>query len=177
LPTGNLRESRRGAKRAHAIVVTKCPKNLSKEKQHDIKRKLKASSDQQVFFSTIDYHGKTGGKQQISLDTLNEYEIVLVTGIANPKPLLEFLNDKQYKIHHLNFPDHHNISSQEIKKIQAKFDGIPSSKKLLLTTEKDYMRLSDEISDLSYIEIESKFIAGKEAFDQILVEVANTKKV
>ena len=177
LPTGNLRESNRGAKRAHAIVVTKCPKNISEEKQNEIKRKLKANPDQKVFFSAIDYHNKTGGKQQISLDTLNEYEIVLVTGIANPKPLLEFLNDKQCKVDHVNFPDHHNFTSQETKEIQAKFDEVPSSKKLLLTTEKDYMRLSDKISELSYIEIESKFITGKEAFDKILVEVANTKKV
>lgn len=177
LPTGNLRESRRGAKRANVVVVTKCPNNLSQEEQNEIKRKLKTNLDQQVFFSAIDYHNETGGKQQISLDTLNEYEIVLVTGIANPKPLLEFLNDRQCNVDHLNFPDHHNFTSQEIEKIQAKFDGVSSSKKLLLTTEKDYMRLSDKISDLSYIEIESKFITSKEVFDEILVEVVNVKKV
>ena len=46
-------------------------------------------------------------------------KLLLVTGIANPKPLLEFLNDKQCKVHHVNFPDHHNFTSQETAKIQA----------------------------------------------------------
>jgi tetraacyldisaccharide 4'-kinase len=171
LPTGNLRESRIGARRANVIVVTKCPNNLSETKQAEIKNKLKVHFYQQVFFSTIDYHAKTGGKQQISLEELSDYEIVLVTGIANPTPLLEFLSSKKCKVHHLSFSDHHNFSAQEIANIQTKFDTLTSDKKILLTTEKDYMRLSDKIADLSYIEIETKFLENQEDFDNKLISI------
>jgi len=171
LPTGNLRESRSGARRANVIVVTKCPKNLSEKKQTEIKNQLKVHSDQQVFFSTIDYHAKTGGKQQISLEKLSDYEVVLVTGIANPTPLLEFLSSKKCKVHHLSFSDHHNFSAQEIANIQTKIDTLTSDKKILLTTEKDYMRLSDKIADLSYIEIETKFLENQEDFDNKLISI------
>lgn len=176
LPTGNLRESRRGARRANVIVVTKCPDNLSDVAQNEIKKKLKANANQTVFFSTIDYQNETKGTRKVSLDDLNAYEILLVTGIANPKPLLEFLERKECKINHLDFPDHHNFTSHEIEKIQTTFDKVVSEKKIILTTEKDYMRLSDKISDLSYIEITSKFLKEKDRFDTIIKELLTTKK-
>ena len=164
LPTGHLRESRCGAKRANSIVVTKCPQNLSKEKQNELREKLIVRSNQQVFFSTINYHPKTLGSLQISIDVLHEYEIVLVTGIANPTPLLEFLKDRYCKIHHIAFSDHHHFTSQDIDKIIIKFKEITSDKKIVLTTEKDYMRLVDQISELSYLEIATEFLEGKERF-------------
>jgi tetraacyldisaccharide 4'-kinase len=169
LPTGNLRESRAGVKRAHVIVVTKCPQNLSKAEQERIQKKLRTNANQAVFFSTISYHSKTKGFQQVSLENLKDYEVVLVTGIANPKPLLNFLNEQQVKVQHLEYPDHHNFSAQEIQKIKSVFDDNTSAKKILLTTEKDYMRLSDKISSLSYIEIESAFLSNKENFDKIVL--------
>ena len=164
LPAGNLRESRSGAKRANSIVVTKCPQNLSKEKQNKLREKLTVSPNQQVFFSTINYHPKTLGSQEISINVLHEYEIVLVTGIANPTPLIDFLKDRHCIIHHIAFADHHHFTSQEIDKIKVKYDEITSDKKILLTTEKDYMRLADQISELSYLEIATEFLEGKERF-------------
>ena len=66
--------------------MTKCPIDLSLAKKQDIKKKLKVTSKQHVFFSTISYHNKTSGNQNIPLKTLSDYEIVLLTGIANPTP-------------------------------------------------------------------------------------------
>lgn len=177
LPTGNLRESRRGAKRANVIVVTKCPETLSETEQKRIVQKLKPEANQSIFFSTINYQERTKGNQQLSLDELKEYEILLITGIANPKPLLSFLEKQECKFEHLKFPDHHNFTTQEIEKIQTQFESLTSKKKILLTTEKDYMRLSDKISDLSYLEIESKLIAEKEDFDQQIAIAVNSKRV
>lgn len=157
LPTGNLRESRGGAKRAHIIIVTKCPIDLSQAKKRDIKRKLKVTSKQHVFFSTISYHNKTSGNQNIPLKTLSNYEIVLLTGIANPTPLVSFLKAKDNKVHHLKYSDHHQFTSKEIDVITAKYSSIISEKKILLTTEKDYMRLSDKISSLSYLKMSTNF--------------------
>lgn len=176
LPTGNLRESRRGANRANVIVVTKCPEVLSEIEQKQIIQKLKPKANQPVFFSTINYQEKTKGHQQVALDALKDYRILLVTGIANPKPLLSFLEKQECKFEHLKFPDHHNFTTQEIEKIKNQFKSLTSEKKILLTTEKDYMRLSDKISDLSYLEIESKLIAKKEDFDQQITLAINSKR-
>lgn len=175
LPTGNLRESRKGAKRADVIVVTKCPETLSAEEQSSIKNELQSFSDQPVFFSTISYHEKTKGSDEVALNDLSTYEICLVTGIANPKPLLEFLKEQEVKVHHEKFPDHHDFSASDIQQIQGRFDQISASKKLLLTTEKDYMRLLDKISNLSYIEIESQFLKDSDLFTQQILDYCNTK--
>ena len=174
VPTGNLRESRRGAKRANVIVVTKCPESLPQSEQQQIIKRLNLNKDQEVFFSSISYHSKTKGSDQISIDELHEYEIVLVTGIANPTPLLKFLEKKNCKVNHLKFPDHHNFSSQDIQKIQAKYAELTSAKKIVLTTEKDYMRLLKYIGMLSYLEIETMFLGDAEVFKNEIKSYCNT---
>ena len=165
LPTGNLRENIGGAKRAHIIIVTKCPIDLSSEKQQDIKRKLNATSKQHVFFSSISYDNKTSGKLNIPTEALNDYEILLLTGIANPAPLVSFLKAKGNEVHHLNYSDHHQFTSKEIDVITTKYSSITSEKKILLTTEKDYMRLSNKISSLSYLKMSTKFVEGDNQFN------------
>ena len=157
LPTGNLRESKNGAKRAHIIIVTKCPTALTSEKKEEVIRKLNVSSEQHVFFSNISYHKKTSGKLNIPTEALSDYEILLLTGIANPTPLVSFLKEKGSKVHHLKYSDHHHFTKKEIDVITAKFDALTSKKKILLTTEKDYMRISSKIPNLSYLEISTTF--------------------
>ncbi len=157
LPTGNLRESKNGAKRAHIIIVTKCPIALTSEKKQEVIRKLNVGSEQHVFFSNISYHKKTSGKLNIPTEVLSDYEILLLTGIANPTPLVSFLKEKGSKVHHLKYSDHHHFTKKEIDVITAKFDALTSKKKILLTTEKDYMRISSKILNLSYLEISTTF--------------------
>ncbi|MGB1043495.1 MAG: tetraacyldisaccharide 4'-kinase, partial [Tenacibaculum sp.] len=70
LPTGNLRESRSGAKRANVIIVTKCPINLSLQEKNKIQNRLKVESNQQVFFSTISYSDVIKGKEELAISTL-----------------------------------------------------------------------------------------------------------
>ncbi len=174
LPTGNLRESSRGAKRADLIVVTKCPSKLSHTEQENIKLKITNNPNQPVFFSTISYHAKTKGVYEISLKDLKDYEVCLITGIANPKPLLEFFQEHEVTIHHLKFPDHHEFTDRELDKIQNRFETISSSKKMVLTTEKDYVRLADKITELCYIEIEFKFLEDAGTFNQKILNYCNT---
>lgn len=160
LPTGNLRESRRGAKRANIIVVSKCPSNLSEKKQHEILRKINPLNDQTVFFSTTSYADKLKGTNCILISELKHHEVLLVTGIANPNPLVQFLEEQDVCFQHLKFSDHHDFSEQEIEKIESSFKQIVSEKKILLTTEKDYARLSSKIQNASYIEIQTSFLNG-----------------
>ena len=157
LPAGNLRESRSGAKRANSIIVTKCPQNLSEEKQNELRKKLTISPNQQVFFSTINYHSKTLGSLQISIDVLHEYEIILITGIANPTPLVEFLKGRYCKIQHIAFSDHHHFSNSEINNLKES--------NFILTTEKDFVRLQPRLANfpIYYLPIKTSIIKEQEA--------------
>ena len=168
LPTGNLRESRRGAKRSDVILVTKCPINLNKNQQIKIKNQFK-KFNKEVFFTTISYADILKGKKKILIEDLKKYKILLVTGIANPNPLLEYLKNKNLKFKHLNYPDHHNFSKSDIQKIESNFNKLDSDNKIILTTEKDFIRLEDKLNEVSFLEIETKFIGEKrKEFDDLI---------
>lgn len=171
LPSGNLRENKRGVKRADIIVVTKCPSNISKADRLRISKKLKLEQRQSIFYSTIVY-GKSliGDKGEISVSELNEYKVLLVTGIANSKPLEQYLESMDIDFNHLKYRDHYNFSKLDKEKISRKFESIKENKKLILTTEKDYVRaFSNENENIYYIPILSKIIDKEEDFnDEIL---------
>ncbi|MDE1207028.1 tetraacyldisaccharide 4'-kinase [Tenacibaculum larymnensis] len=176
LPTGNLRESRRGAKRAKVIVVTKCPENLPKTAQEKIVRKINPKSYQKVFFTTIAYdENLKGTDDKLAIADLQHKEVLLVTGIANPTSLLNFLKEKKVGFKHLNFPDHHNFTQQDIENIKKSFEELPSEQKIILTTEKDYMRLEGKIDGLNYISIKSKFLGEEKTFDSLVLEEIKKK--
>ncbi len=170
LPTGNLREPIVGAARAKIIVVTKCPENLSIDDQESIRNKLNPRNYQQLYFSYISYNKYVfNATRKIELQEVVGKEVTLVTGIAKPDSLINYLNDFGVTFTHLNFPDHHNFSSEEITRI--------AKSKFIITTEKDFMRLKGEISSesLFYLPIEMKFILhakkfNKEIFNFVLNE-------
>lgn len=169
LPTGNLRESKSGAKRANVILVTKCPENLSENEQQNIVAKINPNKNQHVFFTTISYAENLKGSCEILLSELPDYEILLITGIANPKPLLAFLSEINIVFKHLKFADHHEFSAAEIKTIKQEYQQIKSTKKLILTTEKDFVRLSEQLEELSYLEIKTRFLKNAVSFDDLIL--------
>ncbi|MDT7832893.1 tetraacyldisaccharide 4'-kinase [Flavobacteriaceae bacterium S356] len=170
LPTGNLRESRRGAKRADLILVTKCPETLGLKEKERIKKKLKPLHGQHVYFTAISYGQVLKGSMPIAVDELSDYTVLLITGIAIPQPLLDFLSTRKIKYQHLKFPDHHQFSPSDIDTIQKKFEAISAPQKIMVTTEKDYVRLSDQIKGLSYIEIETQFLNDSDKFDKEILK-------
>ena len=170
LPTGNLRESSRGANRADVLVVTKCPEKLSNQEQLAIEKKLWSRIKKPVFFTTIRYSEKLKGnqKEHIATNAIENCEVLLVTGIANPTPLLAYLETKNNSFTHLKFPDHHQFKEKDVQKIKETFEAISSDEKIILTTEKDFVRLSEKIENLYFIEIETTFINQKSDFDNLI---------
>ncbi len=155
LPTGNLRDSKKQAKRASVIIVTKCPATLSKEEQASIKKRVQAHSNQEVLFTFFDYNPQLkGNDNNVLLDNLKDSKITLVTGIANPKPLEKYLTNHSINFEHLKYTDHHFFTNKEIKLLQ--------SKECVITTEKDYVRLKDKVKNISYIEVAHCFIGNGE---------------
>jgi len=168
LPTGNLRENISGAKRAQVIIVTKCPINFSEVEQLEITKKLKPKSKQSIFFTTIEYDNDLKGASALSLDNLENFEILLVTGIANPTPLTAYLNNRKIKFKHLKYPDHYHFKEKDIAKINSEFKLLLSNNKIVLTTEKDYVRIFTDLQNLQYIAIQTKFVHNKTGFDKLI---------
>jgi tetraacyldisaccharide 4'-kinase len=137
LPTGNLREWKSGRNRADVVIVTKCPIKLTESEKKNIRKQLKFL-EEKVFFSHVKYADlKSFGKEQSS-----PQKVLLVTGIANPYPLLFHLK-KNFEVHHINFNDHHAFSLKDIDEIHRKFDTFANNNSIIVTTEKDFMRLKD----------------------------------
>lgn len=150
LPTGNLREPRFGYKRANLIVVTKCKKNMSEAEKQKIIKKLKPKDHQKVFFSYISY-AKEVTSYNRALELAGLPKFTLVTGIANAKPLVDYLANEGLKFDHLEYSDHYNFRASDIDNLAAM--------DLIVTTEKDYVRLSgyEQLKDkLYYLPIETQ---------------------
>lgn len=161
LPAGNLRESKSGANRAAIVIVTKCPSDLSQEQQQKVKSKLALAKNQQLFFSTIEYDEFVFSEtNSISVEEVKLKDKTLLAGIAKPKYFFDFLKKPSDTL--LEFPDHHNFNNSEINLIKTK-----AQENLVITTEKDYVRLFDSVisENLYYLPIKSAFIIDKELFD------------
>jgi tetraacyldisaccharide 4'-kinase len=167
LPSGNLREPISGKKRAQIILVNKCPDSLSMCKQDVFLDRIKASRNQCVFFTKINYGlNVISEKNSMPLALLKE-SFLLITGIANPEPLKVFLADKGFNFSHLSFSDHHPFSQGDLKKIKTQ-----KRRRIILTTEKDFTRLNPiwEGEDLYYLPIEMEFVnsSDQEIFDKLI---------
>lgn len=171
LPAGNLREKKEGAKRAQVIIVTKCPDQLTEDEQFEISKKLQPELHQTVFFTKIRYSDVVvSGRNKINLTALENYKVLLVTGIANPKPLTGFLKSKNINFKHVKFPDHHDFSPADLKKIQSELETIKSDKKIILTTEKDYVRIfSEKDRNVYYLAIQTEFLDNEKDFNKIIL--------
>jgi tetraacyldisaccharide 4'-kinase len=170
LPAGDLRESRIGVKRANIIMVSKCPPDLTDEKKRYYISRIKPQYGQKVFFSSINYDENVySHNQQLPDNNLAYYDILLITGIANPKPLEQHLSKFSSKVKHLKFKDHHNFTKDDIQNIMKEYKKL-GEYRLILTTEKDYVRLKtfDYIRDLVYYWPINVQINQQEEFNKII---------
>ncbi len=174
LPVGNLRESRANAHRANVIIVTKCPKEISQTDKEKIINQLQIQAHQQVFFSSIEYSNTIQNRNsEIHLEELKDTQVLLVTGIANPKPLIAFLEKKVKRLDQMEFKDHHKYSLNEVNTMYEEIQAMTGDK-VIITTEKDYMRLRQyEILEpyLYYLPIETH-VHDAEQFNSLLLEYA-----
>ncbi|WP_374951253.1 tetraacyldisaccharide 4'-kinase [Mucilaginibacter sp.] len=142
LPAGNLREPFSGRWRADVVVVSKCPPNLTFDEMNRAYYRVDPDPSQPLFFTAIAYQplqDLQGIRADFTIDA--DTTIFLLTGIANPAPLVQHLtNLKAHLVHH-NYPDHHQFTLKNISKLAADFGACKAQKKIVLTTEKDAQRL------------------------------------
>ena len=163
LPAGDLRDVRSSSKRADIIIVTKCKANLSESEKKSITAEIDPTSNQTVYFTTIVYGKPYHLFTKEEMDIKHDYGILLVCGIANPRPLKEHLTKHADTYEMLRYADHHIFHSNDLKDIKQQFEKISSDKKLVLTTEKDAVRLEKFVNELGdfpiyVIPIEHQFL-------------------
>lgn len=145
LPAGNLREPLAGRKRADIVVVSKCPSTLTDLEQGRVIKRIRPYSHQSLFFTSITYlplQNMAGEPVNQAIDA--ETTIFLLTGIANPTPLLIHLKKQTQSIIHHNYQDHHRFSLKNISKLAGEFEACTAQKKVIITTEKDAQRLGEQ---------------------------------
>ena len=181
-PTGDLRDQKISAQRAEVIIVTKCPENLTENKRIKMMQQLIQYKSQHVFFTTVKYgmpyHIITKNAKPISLND----EILLVYGVANPQPLKEYISENTAMYEEISYRDHHIFSIDDLQNIRKRFDKIKAVNKLIITTEKDAVRLikfKEQLDGLPLyvLPIQHKFLFDEdEKFNKTVVDFITTFK-
>ncbi len=188
LPYGRLRESASNKSRATIIIVTKCPPELKPIEERIITKELEIRPYQNLYFSRIDYGSLMpvfpADVDSKTVKLIEGLTVLMVTGIANPSSLKEYLRRGTHDIHEINFSDHHRYVPKDIDRILAKFDAIAAGKKIIVTTEKDMVRFrdlgnvpEDLRKNMYYIPLKISFLnnAGKD-FDRKIVNYVRENK-
>jgi tetraacyldisaccharide 4'-kinase len=177
LPAGNLREPFSGRWRADVMVVTKCPSDMDEARMTESYEQIAPLSWQPLFFTSISYQplqNLQGQPVDVTIDA--DTTVFLLTGIANPKPLVQHIGQLTSHVVHHNYPDHHQFTLKNIAKLAAEFSACKSQKKVIITTEKDAQRLgvhelSPAVAELPVcvLPIGVKFLNnGQQEFDQLI---------
>lgn len=185
LPAGRLREPENGKNRANIVIITKCPKNLKPMDFRVIIKYMDLYPYQKLYFSTLKYGALTpvfSQAPQRKLESLKKKEkILLLTGIASPQQLLNDLSAYSSQITPLHFRDHHQFTEKDICLIEQTFNALGDGKRILITTEKDAVRLldlplSEEIKTHLYtLPVEIEFLQGQqEEFNQNIISYVKT---
>ena len=171
MPVGLLRESKKGIKRADCVVISKCPENLTLEESNRIKKKLKFTKE--VFFSKVIYDKivSLNGNKTIKKSSIKK--VLLVTGIANSSPIIEYLEKLNIQIKHIKYKDHFHYQKKDINKIIDIYKR-EISEIIILTTEKDAqkMKVFEELSKFPvyYLKVSIDFIRNKDKFEEKILK-------
>lgn len=142
LPAGRLREWRSAYHRADVIIVSKCPAQMSEAEREKILKAIRPQPYQQVFFSYYAYEQMyylfNRGYQGV-LD--KNTDVLLLSAIARTDYLMDYLETQAASVLGMEFEDHHYFTSEDLLRLNTAFLQLKSAQKIILTTEKDAMRL------------------------------------
>jgi len=188
LPLGRLREQNRERKRADIIVITKVPTDTRPIELRIMEKNVKTFSFQKIFFTMLQYASpvpvfKESVKETASPLSTNP-SVLLITGIANAKPLKDYLKVLSDTIKHVEYPDHYSFDVLDMRHLIKEFESIPGKNKCIITTEKDAMRfqvfdeLDEEIkSKMFYVPVSVGFMENQEEnFKTQILNYVNVNK-
>lgn len=173
LPAGRLREPRKGVGRADVVVVTKCPPEIGLEKRQEYTVQVqKYHTGLPVFFTSIRYLNPLHFISGTMLS--GNPSVLLFSGIANSSTLVRYVSNRFKLGEHMRFRDHFQYGKKDIIRLKRRFAKLSWDQKILLTTEKDMVRLlkfSEMLRDLPlyYLPIECSFIDKRDEFDETVL--------
>jgi tetraacyldisaccharide 4'-kinase len=179
LPTGDLRDEKGSYRRAQVLIVTKCPPDLAETEKDAIRKEIKPLPHQQLFFTSIRYGLPYHIISRRPMPLQQSMEVLLVTGIANPAPLKHYLQDAVAAYYEISYRDHHIYSIDDWKEIKKRYESITAGKKIILTTEKDAVRLTKFAQELQeypvyVLPIDIQFLFNQEqAFTDLIIKFIN----
>ena len=147
LPLGRLREPQHATERADMIVITKCPNMMSPIEFRTYSKSVKCLRFQKLFFSSIFYRPivpvfPESNNFPVGLESLTEEDsVLLVTGIAHPRSFVTYFKHYPFNVRVMRFPDHHDFTQADLKKINNYFKSMKGKRKIIITTEKDSVRM------------------------------------
>ncbi len=144
MPAGRLREPIEGAERADLIIVTKCPDDLSPIDFRMVEKELNPKPYQKLFFTSLRYgtpYALFHDEKQEVADWIRA-DIMVLTGIAHPSHLINYVRSRAHSVHPITFPDHHDFTEKDIEHINDTFLALPTATRMVITTEKDAARLA-----------------------------------
>ena len=183
LPAGRMREPESGKYRAQIVIITKCPKDMKPMEYRVLTKQMNLYAYQQLYFTTLSY-GKlrplfNGGKEYPLVSIHPSVQILLVTGIATPQKLENDLSSIiKNGIHTLSFSDHHDFTPEDMLNIESQFNNLPEGKRMIITTEKDAVRMASHtalpqsIKPYIYVlPVEVEFLQGQQdLFNQNILD-------
>lgn len=148
LPLGRLRENWRQSERADMVIVTKCPEVMQPIEYRVITNNLELKAHQSLYFSSVSYGGllpvfPDDKPYHVNLSTLTENDtVLLLTGIANPRGFVRHFKNYPFRVVVDHYSDHHDFSRQDLNNLKKRFDSLSGERKMIITTEKDAVRLA-----------------------------------
>ena len=188
MPVGTLREYKKGILRADVIVVSKTTERTTPVDIRNILKDINPKAHQQVFFSYLKYgelYSITNKKQTI--DTLNDlfrFKVISFAGIANATPFVNYLKEYAAEVRHLPFSDHHEYVLKDLEDIERYYQSLEGGNKILVTTEKDFMRLKNhsvwdiaKLMNIFVLPVEVTFKDKEEEFNNLILKYVRANKI
>jgi tetraacyldisaccharide 4'-kinase len=181
MPSGRLRESRKGASRADVVIITKCPADLNEAQMKDISAQVRrySKTGTPVYFTALKYDSPQAVYANSGMADKGS-SVFLFSGIADPESLKEKVVAEYHLAGNIDFPDHHKYSKKDIHSIINRFKAISAEKKFILTTEKDMVKLlnsgiKEAFSEFPvfYIPVEVYFLKDTQKFDEQVIQAIN----
>lgn len=155
LPAGRLREPHSGLRRAHIVVLTKTPHTLTQQEMTE-EAELLRISPHELYAAHIEYqqlyYPANASRHDIA-PTITHRPVILFTGIANPTPMMRYIERYTSHITCMTYPDHHDFSAKELNELAQ---HALSEDAVIITTEKDaarlnHIKLPQEVAQRCYI--------------------------
>lgn len=188
LPAGLLREPVAGRLRAHVVVLTKCPADMSPIDYRIRSRQMNLFPYQQLFFSTFRYKDMyclSDKDKKMSIYGIKAGDsVLLLSGVADNSQLAKVFGKTKANVKTLFYPDHHGYAREDLSRIEKEFNQLPSGNRYVVTTEKDTSKLvmfKDWVSrfggNVYVLPVQVEFLLNnKEKFDKYILDYVGENK-